>query len=222
MKATPEEVLASLRADIKKNKIKRKHLAFILGFKTEQAVTNLLNSKRYLNTKQAEALSYFNYNPLYLTKGLGEMRTNINFDIITKQDDYETKIKSLLPLNCSPLVFDDNSYLVYVLQKFKEVVDLIQDPNAIAICNELIDFRLTVQRISNSVVESVAEEDKEKAVEVAYGLHLPRLFNIFKLLRDDNVTYIKDDLPIRTYNWQEFCKLLEYIQKRYPLLARVL
>ena len=224
MKATPEEVLASLRADIKKNKIRRKHLATVLGFKTEQAVTNLLNSKRYLNTKQAKALSVsYNYNSLYLTAGVGKMRDDA---CIISPDDHEQIVKSFMPLNCSPLVFDDNAYLIYVLQRFKEVVDIIQNPHAISICKELISFRDNIQTITNRVItsglseEKVDEEDKEKAVEVAYGLHLNRLFTDFRFLRGDEFTYIEDDLPIRTYNWPEFRELLDWMHRRYPLFAK--
>ena len=216
MNATPEEVLKNLRADIKEKKIRRKHLAAVLGFTTDQSVTNLFNSKHYLNKNQAEALSsHYSYNPEYLTKGVGKLN-NINRSY-NKLDLDEEIIKGFEPLNCPKAYFSDYDFMIYVLHKFKEVAEIIQDPYVKEICQNLIDFRASIQLIIKSFNENAEVDEQLKDIEVAYGLHQIKLSEAFNNLRDkykSAYTCMDNEMPIKINDWDSFILRTDFLLNR--------
>lgn len=97
MKKNPEQVLKSLRVYFKINNVRRKEIAKVLHYKTEQTVSNLFNSKKYLNEVQAELLrKAYGLNPLFLTKGKGELMETPNLKFITEEDAIREAVKNYL------------------------------------------------------------------------------------------------------------------------------
>lgn len=147
MKASPEEVLTTLRSHFKVKKISRQRIARSLGFSTVQSVTNLFCSRHYLNDIQARILcNEYGLNYEYLTSGDGEISSpgKEEFQPIYSDESY-------------PVEHSLQEDLDYVLTRFKDVVNIIGNDKGkeaySLICEVLKIHRMTTSDIDREAAE---------------------------------------------------------------------
>lgn len=169
MNKSPEEVLENLRLFFKTNKISRTQVADALRFKSTQSVTNLYTSNKYLTIAQAELLRQeFLLNPNFLTKGEG--------DIKIKEGDSENEIWIPQPkANANPYILGQYYFSEYLINRTREILNIIGDKSAIDIFNEILSlsYSTSSEAYENNEDDSyMFEIAGEKSIDfhIRYGL----------------------------------------------------
>lgn len=182
MNSSPEDVLRGLKVFFRANKINRTKVAEVLHFKSTQSVTNLFSSNKYLNDTQAELLRQeFNLNPVYLTTGEGELQL--------QEENPNSAIWIPQPkANANPYILGSCYFSEYLINRTREILNIIGDKAAIDIFNEMLTLSYST---SSEAYETIGEDtyNFEIAGEKSIDFHIR--YGLAKLKRK-----YKSDYPI--------------------------
>lgn len=174
MSKSPEEVLSALKLYLKVNNINRSRLAEVLHFKTPQSATNLLSSNKYLNSAQAEILRReFLLNPDFLTSGEGEL--SLPFievsDVAPKSPLWESHPRA----NSNPYILGKCYFIEYVLNRFREVVNIIGDKEAIDVYEDIAQLSHTIKDVNMNDEDFSFQLAAENCIDFHINYNLEKL-----------------------------------------------